>query len=221
MKRINLLPPGERDKASRERGLAYALLGLIALVAALGAVYLMMNRQVATKQDQVNDLQAQVQEVNSQVAALKWAEQLQTQRTSMNETARQLYEARVDWSNILEELSLVIPEQVALTDLSAQVPATMQPNVSGDSGSTASTAAGQGAADITMSGRADSHVSVASFMTRLGLMPQLTNVQLMSSTANDTGSYVEFQIMANLRPFAQQAPTSQPAATMTSAGGAQ
>jgi Tfp pilus assembly protein PilN len=220
MKRINLLPPGERDKASRERGLAYALLGLVVLVAALGAVYLMLNRQVATKQDQVNDLQAQVQQVNSQVAALKWAEQLQTQRTSMAATARQIYDARVDWSNILEELSLVIPEQVCLTDFTGQVPAAMQPSVSGgSSGATTSTA--QGAADITLQGRADSHVSVASFMTRLGLMPQLTNVQLVSSTASDNGNYVEFQITANLRPYAEQPPTAQPATTMTSAGGAQ
>ncbi len=220
MKRINLLPPGERDKASRERGLAYALLGLVALVVALGAVYLVLNRQVATKQDQVNDLQAQVQQVNSQVAALKWAEQLQTQRTSMNATAQQLYAARVDWSNILEELSLIIPEQVALTDFSGQVPESMQPSVGGDT-TGGTTASSQGQAAVTLAGRADSHVSVASFMTRLGLMPQLTNVKLVSSTASDAGDYVEFEITADLRGFAQQPPSAQPPSTMTSAGGAQ
>jgi hypothetical protein len=58
-------------------------------------------------------------------------------------------------------------------------------------------------------------------MTRLGLMPQLTNVRLVSSTENDSGNYVEYQITANLRPFAQQPPVAQPATTMTSAGGAQ
>jgi hypothetical protein len=52
-------------------------------------------------------------------------------------------------------------------------------------------------------------------------MPQLTNVRLVSSTKSDTGSYVEYQITANLRPFAQQPPVAQPAATTTSAGGAQ
>lgn len=218
MKRINLLPSGERDKASRERGLAYALLGLVVLVAALGAVYLMLNRQVATKQDQVNDLQAQINQVNTQVAALKWAQVLQTQRTSMMATAQQIFAARVDWSNILEELSLVIPDQVVLTDLTAQVPSTMQPTVGGSSATGTSQTT---AADITLAGRADSHVSVASFMTRLGLMPQLTNVQLASSTKSDSGGYVEFQITANLRPYAQQPPVAQPAATMTSAGGAQ
>ncbi len=219
MKRINLLPSGEREKASREQGLAYALLGLVVLVVALGAVYLMFNRQVATKQDQVNDLQAQIQQVNTQVAALKWAQVLQSQRTSMTTTATQIYNARVDWSNILEELSLVIPDQVVLKELTAQVPAAMQPTVGGaSSGASVSQST---AADITLAGRADSHVSVASFMTRLGLMPQLTNVQLVSSTQNDTGGYVEYQITANLRPFAQQPPVAQPATTMTSAGGAQ
>ncbi len=57
-------------------------------------------------------------------------------------------------------------------------------------------------------------------MTRLGLLPQLTNVQLVSSTESSNGNYVEFQITANLRPFTQQPPVAQPAATMTS-GGAQ
>jgi Tfp pilus assembly protein PilN len=219
MKRINLLPSGEREKASREQGLAYALLGLVVLIVALGAVYLMFNRQVATKQDQVNDLQAQIQQVNAQVAELNWAQVLQTQRTAMMTTATQLYVSRVDWSNILEELSLVIPDQVALTDLTAQVPAAMLPSVGGGtSGATTGTVAG---ADITLVGRADSHVSVASFMTRLGLMPQLTNVQLVSSMQNESGGFVDYQITANLRPFAQQPPVAQPATTMTSAGGAQ
>jgi hypothetical protein len=49
----------------------------------------------------------------------------------MMTTAQQIYDARVDWSGILEELSLVIPDQVVLTDLTAQVPATMQPSVGG------------------------------------------------------------------------------------------
>jgi hypothetical protein len=58
-------------------------------------------------------------------------------------------------------------------------------------------------------------------MTRLGLMPQLTNVQLVSSTQNESGGFVDFQITANLRPYTQQPPVAQPATTMTSAGGAQ
>jgi Tfp pilus assembly protein PilN len=217
MKRINLLPPGERDKASREQGLAFALLGLVVLVVALGAVYLMLNRQVATKQDQVNDLQAQIQQVTTQVDALKWAEVLQQQRVSMTTTAGQLLASRVDWSNILEELSLVIPDQVVLTDLTAQVPPSMLPTVGGAAAGTSQTAT----ADLTLTGRADNHVSVASFMTRLGLMPQLTNVQLVSSTVSSDGNYVDYTITASLRPFAQQPPVAQAATTMTSAGGAQ
>lgn len=219
MKRINLLPPGERDKASREQGLVFALLGLVVLVVALGAVYLMLNRQVATKQDQVNDLQAQIQQVEKQVSELKWAQVLQSQRTSMMTTAQEIYDARVDWSNILEELSLVIPDQVSLNDFSAQVPASMVPSVGGANAN--ANAAGSSEADITLAGRADSHVGVAGFMTRLGLMPQLTNVRLVSSTKSEDTNYVEFQITANLRPFAQQPPVAQPATTMTSAGGAQ
>ena len=39
MKRINLLPQEERVKASRERGLIWAILILVAVVVVLGLVY--------------------------------------------------------------------------------------------------------------------------------------------------------------------------------------
>ena len=43
MKRINLLPQEERAKASRERGLIWAILILVAVVVVLGLVYVKLN----------------------------------------------------------------------------------------------------------------------------------------------------------------------------------
>jgi hypothetical protein len=77
-------------------------------------------------------------------------------------------------------------------------------------GALSSGASAGGGANITFSGRAFAHQDVADFMTRLGLMPQLINIQLVSaqkSAASGSSSgtaaqeLVTFQITAQLRPF--------------------
>ena len=59
MKRINLLPQEERVKASRERGLIWAILILVAVVVVLGLVYVKYNSDVGAKQDELAGIQAE------------------------------------------------------------------------------------------------------------------------------------------------------------------
>ncbi len=118
MKRINLLPPEQRVKASRERGLLWAILILVAVVVALGLVYMYANKQVGDKQAELDDLTAQTAAVQQQIAALQPYAEIQATRTSMTATARGIYDARVSWSTILQEISLVIPDNVRLQSLS-------------------------------------------------------------------------------------------------------
>ena len=114
MTRINLLPPEERSRAAREQGLLLTIVGLIVLVVALGAVYFMSVRQVSAKQDQVNTVAAQVDVANVQLAALKPYAALQVQRQAMTLTATQILNSRIILSNVLEEVSLLIPSGVSL-----------------------------------------------------------------------------------------------------------
>ncbi len=131
MKRINLLPPEARVKASRERGLIYAVLLLVVVVVVLGVVYMWQNGIVKTKEDDLAQIQAQQQVVNEQAAALAPYAQIQAQRVLMTATGKGIYEARVPWSTILEEVSLVIPENVRLQSMTCAVPASMQPGAGG------------------------------------------------------------------------------------------
>jgi Tfp pilus assembly protein PilN len=222
MERINLLPPEERRKASRERGLMYALLFLIFVVAVLGVLYVFENQKLSTRNHEVATQQAQLDAINAEVAKLKPFETLQSQRASMTTAASTIVDSRVIWSIIFEEVSLLIPDTVRLTGLTAAVPPNML------SGAAAGTA-GSVTTDVTFSGQAASHKDVADFMTRLGLMPQLMNVQLVSAakaaassgtgSAATTVSLVGFQITAQLRPF-ETAPTAAAApGTTTPASG--
>ena len=45
----------------------------------------------------------------------------------MTQTARGIYDSRVPWSTLLQEISLVIPDNVRLQSLTGTVPASMLP----------------------------------------------------------------------------------------------
>jgi Tfp pilus assembly protein PilN len=211
MKRINLLPPEQRVKASRERGLLWAILILVAVVVALGLVYVWQNGQVSNKQTQLDGLTAQVAAEQQKAAALAPYAAIQTERTAMTQTAMGIYDSRVPWSTILQEISLVIPDNVRLQSLSGAVPAGMMPG-----GAAPAAPAGALSTDITFTGTTYTHKDVAEFMTRLGLIPQLANIQLASSSAaaatGDTGTtgttIVSFTVTASLRPYLTPPPAT-------------
>ena len=210
MKRIDLLPPEQRVKASRERGLLWAILILVAIVVALGMVYMWEKGHVNDKQVELDGLTAEVAAEQAKAAALTPYAAIQTTRTAMTATAQAIYYSRVPWSTILQEISLVIPDNVRLQTLTGTVPATMLPGsaVPGAPAAPATT-------DITFSGTTLTHKDVAEFMTRLGLMPQLSNVQLASSAGaaatGDTGgapATVSFTVTASLRPYLTSPPAT-------------
>ena len=220
MKRFNLLPPEQRGKASRDRGMLYAILGLVVLVLALGAIYLQQNSVVNDRQAELDRLNAENQIVQAQLAELQPYAEIHNLRTAMTETAVNIYDARVPWSNIVEEVSLVIPENVRLQTMNCVVPLDMlpgpaQPETTADSTPTV---------DVTFTGDTYTHKDVAEFMTRLGLIPQLTDIQLASSTESTgpvataiSGSTVTFTVTASLRSYIKSPPTT----TLQTAGGAQ
>lgn len=211
MKRINLLPQEERVKASRERGLIWAILILVAVVVVLGLVYVKLNSDVNNKQDELAAIQAEMAVVQAQIAELSPYAELQAQRTSMTETAKGIYASSVPFSTLLQELSLVIPDNVRLQTLTATVPVTMLPGsaqVEGVSGTSA-------VADVSLTGQTEKHRDVADFMTRLGLLPQLMNITLTTSTdsssatSTTTTTFKQFTVTAQLRPYTTQPPVTQ------------
>jgi Tfp pilus assembly protein PilN len=220
MKRINLLPQEERVKASRERGLIWAILILVALVVVLGLVYVKYNSDVGAKEDELASIQAEQATVDAKLAELSPYAVLQAQRTAMTETAKGIYESSVPFSILLQELSLVIPENVRLQTLMATVPPAMLPGSAPAEG-----VAGAATTDVTFTGETEEHRDVAEFMTRLGLIPQIMGITLTSSTeassttATTTASsapavtYTQFTVTSQLRPY-----TTTPPPTTLSTG---
>jgi len=221
MKRLNLLPPEERVKASRHRGRLYAVLGLVVVVLALGAVYFQQRSVLNGKEAELAQANSELAAVQQKVAALQPYAQINNLRTAMTQTAQEIYDARVPWSRILEEVSLVIPDNVRLSDAKCTVPDAMLPGAEQVAATTAVNSAP--APDITFSGDTYSHKDVAEFMTRLGLIPQLANIQLTDATRANEGeegsgaTTISFTVTASLREYL----TAPPTTTLQKTGAAQ
>jgi len=101
--------------------------------------------------------------------------------------------SRVSWDRIFREFSLVLPDDVWLTSLSAKSPISPATNASSTGGSTVPSM-------FTIQGRTYSHDGVARLLSRLQIVPDLTNVQLISATRSKVGNQpvVEFTIAADI-----------------------
>ena len=95
---------------------------------------------------------------------------------------------------MLREFSLVLPDDVWLTGLTATSPT---PGLTADPA--APPAPGIAAKGLLITGYTYSQTSVARFLSRLQVIPELTNVQLQDSTELGSGNEVQFRIVADVR----------------------
>jgi hypothetical protein len=98
---------------------------------------------------------------------------------------------RIAWDRILREFSLVVPDDITIQQLTLTAP--QSPTAS------ATTTAGEG---LAITGLAFSQDSVARLLSRLSLIPDLSDVALASSTTSASGaasSEVSFSINATVK----------------------
>lgn len=110
---------------------------------------------------------------------------------------------RIAWDRILREFSLVVPDDITISTLTMTAP-----------GNTTTPSQAQG---LAISGLAFSHDSVARLLSRLMLIPDLSDVSLSSSTAATSGgSGVTFSISASVKGApVPAAPATTPGVTDT------
>ena len=111
---------------------------------------------------------------------------------------------RIAWDRLLREVSLVIPDDVTLVSLTMTAPTAASTAAAAVPGSTA-------AQGFVIQGSAFSYDSVARLLSRLALVPDLSNVTLTSTSAGAapggigstaataTGSGVQFNVTAAVK----------------------
>ena len=193
MRAVNLLPRDDRRQRRIARGndprVIGGLVGCVLMTAILAAWFLMASGGVAKNQDRLDAVNSELASTPVPApAAAPDATQLQLEKSARVTALSAALTGRLAWDRVLREISLVLPDDVWLTSLSATAP-------SGAPGTTP-------VAGFAINGKTYSHDGVARLLARLAVVPHLSGVQLQSSTRaiSETGhAVVEFSINANVK----------------------
>jgi Tfp pilus assembly protein PilN len=206
MRAVNLLPrdPAQKSRIKKEQ-LPFVVGGCVGLVvtALIASQYLGQSGKVAAERQALGDLKAQLAALPAPPPGPTAAEtKLAGEQNTRLKALEAAMTSRVAWDRVLREFSLVLPEDVWLSTLNLRSPVSPATNVAPQSAGNPT--------GITLEGSTYSHDAVARLLSRLGVVPDLTNVQLVSSSVATTATgqtVVHFQIAADIRGAGQKAAT--------------
>jgi Tfp pilus assembly protein PilN len=213
--RINLLPPEITQKRSDERRWTYVIAGILALFVLVAGLWFVMLIQVVSKQSEVAGVQQQADTLSGQVARFSIFQQKQDDMNSRQAVVSAALTNRVDWSEILYEMSLIMPADVYLVRFAgsnAEVAGapllTLEGNV----------------ANIVDIGTNSGYDSVAKLLVRLTDLPDINNVWLTSAdkqapvaapgaapgATTVVDSFIKFAVNAKVAPPKSSTPSGTP-----------
>ena len=124
MRPVNLIPPEERRgprQAARTGPLSYLLVGAL-IAALLGVTALVLtNNAISDRKAEVTSLEQEEAALAEEAAKLEPFTAFGTMEEARTATVTALAKSRFDWERVLRELSLVLPEDVWLINLTGTV----------------------------------------------------------------------------------------------------
>jgi Tfp pilus assembly protein PilN len=198
MRAFDLLPKEHvRSAAERRPGIAQIAVAVVAVVALsiLGALFLMTDSSLKEKRSERDQLKAQlaVLQVQARDASSGGTSGLEDERLSRTTALATALSGRVAWDRLLRDISLVLPADVYLTALTAQSPTPAVAPVAAPT-----TTSGAPATHFSIVGTTDEQQDVALLLSRLAILPELSGVQLITSSRGDDGD-ISFSINAAVR----------------------
>jgi Tfp pilus assembly protein PilN len=222
MRAVNLLPRDEAQRRTPKVAAPMLAAGLLPLVigGALAGAYSMESGKVADKRVQLAAVEAELARTPAPVPIDPTNTALASEKSSRIGAVGDALGRRLAFDRVLRELSLVLPEDVWLSSMQAQSPEgalaagsapAQAPPASTEGGEAAPAATTSAPAATTGATAADSpfvligftysQEGVARLLSRLSVLPHLSNVRLSSSVRVPAGKrfVVEFTITADLR----------------------
>jgi len=174
--RVNLLPPEIMERARLRRIQVGLGAGLVGVVAVIAAVHVGAAGSVEQAEDDLAALTAEQADLQSRTREFDGVEGAYARTAAARQTLEQAMGQEVRYSQLLDELSLTVPDRVWLTEVSVAQsgPTSAQPS------------AGQGT--VTFTGAGTSHDDVAAWLDSLSRHDELADATFSSSTASTEGS---------------------------------
>ena len=191
MRPVNLIPPDEQrgDRAALRTGnLIYVLIGGLGLLLLAIVAVSLTSKQISDRKAEKAGLEQELQQETARAESLAAFANFRAMQESRAATVTSLAQSRFDWTRVLHELSLVLPEDVSLSKLTG----TVSPDVSLDSGGSSGS---EGGGDLRGSiagpaldieGCAPNQDVVAGFISALEDIDGVTRVGLSSSETDET-----------------------------------
>jgi Tfp pilus assembly protein PilN len=179
MRPVNLLPPELRRGAHapmRTGPIPYILVGALVAVLAGVALLVITGNQISERETEVVQLKREDASAAQEAKRLAAYIQFQTLHEQRVATISSLADSRFDWERVMRELSLILPHDVWLSELSAS--ASPESEAGSSAGNLRSSIAGPA---LELEGCAVGQESVAGFVTALKDIDGVTRVGVESS----------------------------------------
>lgn len=205
IRRINLIPPSERPRTRTDFGMLGLIVLAVIVVAGIALSYVYFNGVLTDRKRELEQVQAQAAQARNQLAALAQYEALGNERREAEEVVQHIYAGRTLLSQALGDLSLVIPKEVWLQQLSLAAPP-VPPFAPVAGQAAAQQGAGSDEGSFTITGTTYTFDDVATLLVRLEQIPSLKDIKLQTAGASSASgaSGTSATTADSLKTFAMQ-----------------
>lgn len=205
MPKVNLVPKEERSREFRRQFYIIPVAGMFLIVVGMVGLYVYFDQQLESSNEELARYQQNNANQRKEIEELDRYEAISTDKQEKQVQVMLLEEQRHKWSRTLDDIAFVVPDDIWFKSIEGKVPWLLE-----FTGETRGTADAEVTQDFIIEGRTRSMASIAVFMVRLGLIPSLTNVELIfaEKIEEDGGLVIQFEVGASL---AQNLSVSEPA----------
>jgi hypothetical protein len=190
MRAVNLIPSEDRSGVGvglgRSQGAAYAVVGMLAVLAIFALLYGLARHQVSSRRAQLATVAAQTQRAQESAATLSPYTSFMSLRQQRVQAVGQLVDTRFDWAHTIHELGRVLPRDVSIATVEGTVgagttagaaaasPATAGTTPAPTAGTAGTAGAAAGSSTPTGSSSGAAGASTVSSATPAGSVPTIT-----------------------------------------------
>jgi Tfp pilus assembly protein PilN len=185
MRPVNLIPPEDRrgDRAPMRAGnLSYVIVGGLAALLLAVVATAFTSKQISDREAEKQTLEQELAQATARADSLSAFTNFRTIQQTRTQTITSLAESRFDWERVIHELSLILPADISLVNLTG----TVSPQVTvKDEAQVDGRDSVEGPA-LELVGCAPSEDSVAAFMAALEDIDGVTRVGIAETQQNET-----------------------------------